>query len=160
MRILIRLPVCSGSPVLIALNCRPSGVTTHLKLIASRSNTSLAGVKVNHKYEHVDCYESTLSRINTKCSVNQVTAVIAGRNCPNQQKMLGPRTGPFGTQVLRAGDLVPLSYPVSVSKALLDPLQAAVSTPSPFRVAHEDQYDFVGSASAQRVLFAPARNNE
>ena len=97
VRILIRLPVCSRLPVFVALNCRPSGVTTHLKLIASRSNTSLAGVKVNHKYEHVDCYKSTLSRINTKCSVNQVTAVIAGRSCPNKQYPLAA-TGPSGTQ--------------------------------------------------------------
>jgi hypothetical protein len=46
VRILIRLPVCSGSRDLIAINRRPSGVITHLMLITSRSNTSLAGVKV------------------------------------------------------------------------------------------------------------------
>jgi hypothetical protein len=32
-------------------------------------------------------------------SVNQVTAVIAGRNCPNLVQPLGP-TGPSGTQIL------------------------------------------------------------
>ena len=90
--------MCAGLPRPLHLTAGRAGL---LPTYALRKPVQykFSGRKSYHKYEHVDCYKSTLSQNNTKCSVNQVTAVNAGRNCPNDQKPLA-LTGPSGTQTL------------------------------------------------------------
>ncbi len=96
MRILIRLPVCSSSRDFIALNCGPINMVQY----------KFSGRICNHWYECVDHYESTLSKCNKICPRNQVTAVIAGRSCPQWPFTL--MKSPFGG-FLPAGNRFALS---------------------------------------------------
>jgi hypothetical protein len=60
-------------------------------------------------------------------------------------------TGPFGTQTLLLPRKLPYQLVSLIGKALLDPLQAAVSTPSTFKVDLECQYDLSQTHLCARV---------